>query len=228
MFTLSSLKSGAGFSRVMRRACAFGAAALALGAVGVMLPAVAHAAPAFALVDMDKVYQQSKERAQQDTVLQAYAKSLQSAYQKQQEAIMLTRDQQQSLGQLLVHDTPSVNDTASIQKLMDSSKQDFDKLNALQQKQDKGETLTDQDKLDFSTLKAQFQAGQQTLNDINQSYQQMWEQRNQQVRDEITAKIKDAVATVAQKQNIQVVFTTQSAIYAAVDITKDVVTAMNK
>jgi len=212
----------------VRRAIAFAATCVVLTAAGGFFPIGAHAGPTYAVVDLDKAYQQSKEKTVQDASLQAYAKALQTAYQGQQQAIMLSREQQEALGKLLIKDVLSDADKAAFKKMMDSSKSDYDKLTALQQKQEKNETLTDQDKLDYQTLAAQAHAGQQTLSEINQAYQQQWEQRNQEAREEVNAKIKEAVTIVAQKQGIQVVFSSQAAVYAATDITKDVVAVINK
>jgi len=222
--------SGAGVKLCgkVRRAIAFAATCLVLTAAGGSFPIAAHAGPTYAIVDLDKAYQQSKEKAAQDVSLQAYAKALQTAYKGQQQAIMLSREQQEALGKLLLKEALSDADKTAFKKMMDSSKSDYDKLTALQQKQEKNQTLTDQEKLDYQTLAAQARAGQQTLSEINQAYQQQWELRNQEAREEVYVKIKEAVSTVAQKQGIQVVFTSQAAVYAATDITKDVVASINK
>ncbi|MDR3706898.1 MAG: OmpH family outer membrane protein [Capsulimonadaceae bacterium] len=217
------------FMRTLARRMAFVIAAAAVClAIGSAAAPAAHAGATFAVVDVDKVFDASKEKAARDQDLQAFAKSIQAAYQQQQQSLMLSREQQKTLGELLLKQSPTDTDKATIKTLTDSSKSDLDQLTNLQQKKEKSQTLTDQDQLDLQRLTAQARAGQQTLSDINQSYQQTWEQRNTDVREAISAKIKEAVASVAQKQGIQVVLTSQVAIFAATDITKDVIAVINK
>jgi Skp family chaperone for outer membrane proteins len=207
---------------------AFAAIFSVVGVAGAVFPTVSHAGPTYAIVDLDKAYQESKQKTAQDLALEAYAKQLQTAYRKQQDAVMLAAEQQKNLGQLLLKDPQTASDVEQIKTLTASSDADLSKLKALQDKQDKSGTLTDTEKLDYQALSAQARAGQQTLQEINQAYQQQWDLRNQEVRDEITAKIKEAVSTVAQKQGIQVVFSSQAAVYASTDITKDVIAVINK
>jgi Skp family chaperone for outer membrane proteins len=139
---------------------------------------------------------------------------------------MLSATELKSLGNLATKAAPTDSDKAQIQALLAKSKKDSDDLSALQQK--KESDLTDSDKLRLSTLTAQGQAGQQSLSDINQDYRNQLDQKSSELNAQINSHMKDVISQIAAKQGITVVFDSTVAVYASLDITKDVLAILNK
>jgi len=72
----------------------------------------------------------------------------------------------------------------------------------------------------------QQQQGQQALQDIADTYRQTLDQKNQALSADIASDIRAAVADVAKKQGITVVFDSSVAIYASTDLTPLVITKL--
>ncbi|HEY3332721.1 MAG TPA: OmpH family outer membrane protein [Capsulimonadaceae bacterium] len=212
---------------VLRRSGIFMAAALTLAGMALVSPQPAKAAgPMFASVDLALVFNKSNDKAKADIELQKLGQGLQTAFQSQQQGVMLSNTELRTLGQISQKAVQTDSDKASIQQLLAKSKKDADELAALQQK--KESDLTEADKLRLSTLTAQQQAGQQALSDLNGEYRQILDQKSQELNAQINAHMKEVISQVAVKQGISVVFDSTVAVYTAADISKDVLAQLNK
>jgi len=206
---------------------------VALAVVALSLTSIAKAAPAptstasgFACVDLAKVYAGSKAKKDADAQLQSVGGKYDSALKQLQNYVMLPQTDLTTLAALLVKDNPTPDDTKQIADFETKAKADGDALQTLQQKPDKDQTPDDKVKL--ATLSTEFQSGQQALQTVQQTFQDSMQQKNDELNQEAAALIHAAVAKIAAKQNIAVVFSSQVAIYAANDITDQVTAEMAK
>ncbi len=204
-------------------------AAAVLSALVIVQPVKAQAAAApisgivFGSVDIQKVLAGYTKKTTSETAFQVVVSGYQSALQVQQANTMLAAPEQQQLGSLLLKTNRTPADDAQIKTLETKSQSDASELIALQQKA----SPTDADRARLAVLTQEQQNGQQVLQTVADSYKQAIDQRNQQVSDAITAEIRAAVAAVAQQRGLTVVFDSSVAIYAANDVTPQVLTRLN-
>jgi Skp family chaperone for outer membrane proteins len=208
-----------------RKAIVMAAAILALVcAIGVR-PALAG--PTFASVDLNKLLSQSKAKTAADAELDQMSTELRGVYQQQQQYSMLPVEKIKALGTILAKPSPlSDADKTTETQLFDQSTKDLNELTALQQKKDTD--LTEADRLRIQTLTQESQSAKDALTAIMSDYSNRLNARAQELNQQILQKMKTAIAQVAQKQGIQVVFDSAVALYTSTDITSDVLTVMNK
>jgi Skp family chaperone for outer membrane proteins len=136
---------------------------------------------------------------------------------------MLSEADQTKLGQLLLlADTATADQKQQIADLETQASKASDDLATLQQKKD----ATDADRVQLQQFTQQQQQGQQALQDIADTYRQTLDQKNQALSADIASDIRAAVADVAKKQGITVVFDSSVAIYASTDLTPLVITKL--
>jgi Skp family chaperone for outer membrane proteins len=183
-------------------------------------------ASGFASVDLAKVYAGSKAKQSADAELQATGAKYDTTLKTLQNNLMLSQSNLTLLAALLVKDAPTADDTKQITEFEAQAKADSDALQALQQKADKDQTADDKVKL--ASLSTEYQTGQQALQQVQQTFQDSMQQKNDELNQEAAALIHAAVAKVAAKQNIAVVFSSQVAVYSSNDITDQVAAEMAK
>jgi len=174
-------------------------------------------------VDIQKVLAGYTKKAQSETDYEKVVDQYNNAFNAQKQNYMLSLTDQQTLGNLLLEDTPSTADQAQIKQLESQSQSDAAELAALQQKA----SPTDSDKVRLAALTQEQQASQQILQDIANNYKNLLDAKNQAASDVIAGDIKAAVATVAQEKGLTVVFDSSLAIYATNDVTDLVLTKLN-
>jgi Skp family chaperone for outer membrane proteins len=200
-------------------------AVFALGLV-VLRPAVCVAAaeptgPVFASVDMSKIIDSYSKRATAEATFQQIQQQYTDIFKTQTANAMLDEDDQKTLGTLLLlGDSATPDQKQQIADLETQAGKASDQLANLQQEKD----ASDADKVQLQQLTQKQSAGQQALQDVADSYKQALDAKNKELSDEIASEIKAAVATVAKKQGITVVFDSSVAIYASNDLTQAVIT----
>jgi Skp family chaperone for outer membrane proteins len=198
--------------------------AIAFGAVGTR-PASAQSASNMMVgsVDVQKVLDGYTKKTTTEADFQKVVDRYGASYKLLQDNTMLSPDDMQTLSTLLLKPNPTAADTAQIQQLETKSQNDANELTALQQKQN----LTDADKARLSALTQEQQASQQALQQVGDSYKQTLDAQNQQQSQQLEDQVRVAVAAVAKKKGLAVVFDSSLAIYASNDVTQEVLAQLN-
>lgn len=205
-----------------------GAAALTLISFGAARHAAAAPAaagiPVIGSVDINKLQTQSSRKERYDAELHALADRLDTAFQQQAKALILTSGDQAELGTLLTNPHPTDPDRARITALETKADQLAQQLVALQQKKDP----TPADTAQLGQLNDQNVAGQKIVQDIGAGYQARLKKLSDDDNAAFTASVKEAIAAAARERGLTVVFTSDIAVYTTNDITEDVIKRINK
>ena len=102
---------------IIRRLALGAAAAAVLLTATMAMPKAAFAGPTFASVDMASVFNKSADKAKADAEMQKLGATLQTAFQGQQQAIMLSNTELHTLGQLYQNPTPTDADKLRLSTL---------------------------------------------------------------------------------------------------------------
>jgi Skp family chaperone for outer membrane proteins len=177
----------------------------------------------FASVDMTKIIASYPKRAAADAQFKQLQDQYSDVFKTQTANSMLNAADQTKLGTLLlVGDQATQDQKQQIADLETRAGKASDDLAALQQKKD----ATDSERVQLTQLTQQQTVGQQALQAVADQYRQLLDQQNQSLSASIASDIKAAVADVAKKQGIAVVFDSSVAIYASVDLTPQVITKL--
>ena len=203
-----------------------------LGAVAVAFAswsAAASAAPAtgaaqFGSVDINKIQAASTKKEAYDTTLHDMASRLDAQFKQQAAYVMLSKDEQLQLSQLLAKANRSDVENTQVTALEAKATHDAQELTNVQQ--NKNPSSTDSARLD--ALTKQYQAGQQALTDIGEEYQSQLKKASDTDNADFTKSVKEAISVVAQQRGLAVVFTSDVAVYTGNDITDEVVKRLNK
>jgi Skp family chaperone for outer membrane proteins len=200
-----------------------GIVALTLFAFASIKPVMAG--PQFASVDQNKVFTSSAEKTRTDAELETQRASLLAVLNTLSTVTILPPEDITRLNKILQKKPAELTETEKKSKddLIDKAKSD---KAALSQK--KLADLSSADQLRVQTLQERSQAGQDTLKEIYKDFSTQLDTQRQQRDQTIAAHMKEAIASVAQKQGISVVFDSAVAVYTSTDITKDVIAAINK
>lgn len=114
-------------------------------------------------------------------------------------------------------------DRTRIDELERISKQRDEELNALSNKAE----LTEQERARLKELRDLANRNDANGRTLAEDYSQQIEQRKAQLSDKITADLKDAIARVAQAKGLATVVDKIAVLYGGVDITDDVIKALN-
>jgi len=203
-----------------------GIVALTLFAFASIKPVMAG--PQFASVDQNKVFTSSAEKTRTDAELETQRASLLAVLNTLSTVTILPPEDITRLNKILQKKPAELTETEKKSKddLIDKAKSDKAELDALSQK--KLADLSSADQLRVQTLQERSQAGQDTLKEIYKDFSTQLDTQRQQRDQTIAAHMKEAIASVAQKQGISVVFDSAVAVYTSTDITKDVIAAINK
>ena len=191
-------------------------------------PARAASSPAVTLaigvVDVDKVAAGAKQKAALDDQLKAMNQSLQEDFNQQTNALMLTKDEQDTLYGLLNKPVKTDADTAQITELESISSKDASELAALQQEKNPSDSDTQR----LAVLSGEKSDSDQILTNIAQEYRDEAQSETDKLQQQLLDSINAAIAAVAQQRGLVLVFSKQVALYGAIDITSDVLAHLNK
>lgn len=175
-------------------------------------------------VDMGKVFSDSslvKKQSEQLRGAQAVRKSVLEFLDQNRS---LTLEDATKYSTLAVKDAPSAADKQEMDRIATVANDTRAKLSALQTKANP--TAEDTKQLqDFTARSSQIQ---QLLQDLSGKYDQDLRTLQDKLRTDTLDKVRDAVKQIASKQGYTVVFANEVAPYAANDITKEALDAMNK
>lgn len=198
---------------------------------GVCLPALtptaAHAQQQFGIVDFQECAKQSKLKKSLDEQFDGFKRSMLSVFNKLKEgnAIFLSKQEMTELA--AIHEKGDKASAAEktratdLQKKADQSAGTITRLVGLAQ-------LSDTEKKELERLNALQNEGIPLLNEIGADYEKRITEKGTDFENQLEKAVKDAVKKVAQEKNLALVFNANVVIYAATDITEDVVKVLQK
>lgn len=198
---------------------------------GVCLPALvptpAHAQQQFGIVDFQECAKQSKLKKDLDGQFDSFKRSMLGIFTKLKEgnAIFLTKQEMGELAAIYEKGdkaTPAEKmRAADLQKKADQSAGTITRLS--QQAQ-----LKDDEKKELERLNTLQNEGIPLLNEIGAEYEKRITEKGTDFENQLEKAVKDAVKKVAQEKSLALVFNANVVIYAATDITEDVVKLLQK
>jgi Skp family chaperone for outer membrane proteins len=221
--------------QILRKSFAVAATALTFACMTPCLTAHAAEAPAhgagvagagiFGSVDLQKIESSYTKASDDNKILEQMRQQLSGVLQQEASYNMLSQDDQVELGTLLQKAAPTSTDTTTIQQLEQKSSQASQELTTLQSKPNP----TDDDKTRMQQLlQLQQKDGPAALQAVQSDYQDQVQSKQNVLSAQITTDIKAAIASVAKKQGLAVVFDGAVAIYTTNDITDEVLQVLNK
>ncbi len=183
---------------------------------------------AYATVDFNKIQTDYKAKSAAEAEIRAMQDKLDQALARRDSMPFLTEDEQQELDKLTDKDPTQRTDAEKkrIQELTDKGTQMSNEVKALQQKSDKD--LTDADK-------KRIRDAEQTFVNAQKVFAKMKEDRDSKLKEFATTQseqlmksVRAAIARVAEQKGIAIVFNSEVAPYAGIDITSSVLSELNK
>ena len=200
-----------------------------LGGVSIpaLTPAPAHAQQQFGIVDFQECAKQSKLKKDLDGQFETFKRSMLGVFNRLKEgnAIFLTKQEMTELAAIYEKGdktTPAEKTRAAdLQKKADQSAGTLNRLGGQQQ-------LKDDEKKELERLNTLQNEGIPILNEIGADYERRITEKGTNFETQLEKIVKDAVKKVAQEKNLALIFNANVVIYAATDITEDVVKLLQK
>ncbi len=200
-----------------------------LGGVGIpaLTPAPAHAQQQFGIVDFQECAKQSKLKKDLDGQFETFKRSMLGVFNRLKEgnAIFLTKQEMTELAAIYEKSdktTPAEKTRAAdLQKKADQSAGTLNRLGGQQ-------LLKDDEKKELERLNALQNEGIPILNEIGADYERRITEKGTNFETQLEKIVKDAVKKVAQEKSLALIFNANVVIYAATDITEDVVKLLQK
>lgn len=200
------------------------AALLAIVAFAFATPA--HAQANFAIVDFRRCANESKFKAELDAKFATLRKQLEEIFQKMKaaNAFFLSPAEIKELAALYEKAQP--NDTEK--KRIETLQQIADQRAGAARRLENTANPTDEQKKELERLAQSQQDGAAALQAVGNEYQQRVEKQGGDFEEQLSAKVKEAVAEVAKQKSLTLVFDAAVVVYAAADITPDVLKILQK
>jgi Skp family chaperone for outer membrane proteins len=205
---------------------AIGAAAAVIAAVfGVCAAALAQGAaqPTVGVVDVQKAFNEYKVTTASNEEINRMVEGFRRELDIRASHRLLGEDEIKELVRLRSKSPLTDADRTRIDELERISKQRDEELNALSNKAE----LTEQERARLKELRDLANRNDANGRTLAEDYSQQIEQRKAQLSDKITADLKDAIARVAQAKGLATVVDKIAVLYGGVDITDDVIKALN-
>ncbi len=192
-----------------------------------LTPVPAHAQQQFGIVDFQSCAAQSKLKKELDGQFDSYRKSMLTFFNRLKEgnAIFLTKAEMAELSAIYEKaDKATAAETtraADLQKKADQSAGTLNRLASTAQ-------LKDDEKKELERLSSVQNEGIPLLNDIGADYERRIKDKGDTFENQLEKAVKEAVKKVAQEKSLALVFNSNVVIYAATDITEDVVKILQK
>jgi Skp family chaperone for outer membrane proteins len=192
-----------------------------------LTPAPAHAQQQFGIVDFQECAKQSKLKKDLDGQFDSFKRSMLGVFTKLKEgnAIFLTKQEMNELAAIYEKgekSTPAEKmRAADLQKKADQSAGTITRLGGQAQ-------LNDMEKKELERLNTLQNEGIPLLNEIGAEYEKRITDKGAEFENQLEKVVKDAVKKVAQEKNLALIFNANVVIYAATDITEDVVKVLQK
>lgn len=202
-------------------------ALLAAAVVLLAFTGAAHAqAPNFAIVNFRKCAADSKLKQELDVQFAEVRKQLEGVFQKLRDAnsVFLSPAEIKELAGLYEKTQPNDTEKKRIEALQTLA----DQRGGAAKRLDNTANLNDDQKKELEKLAQLQQDGAAALQAVGDEFKQRIEAKGQEFEDKLAAKVKEAVAAIAKEKNITLVFNADVVVYAASDITPDVIKALQK
>jgi len=181
----------------------------------------------FATVDVGKLLEQYKTRQVMISDLRALETKFAARLARRDNMPLLTEEEHKLLDQLNEKEGgQTADDKKKIQELTEKAQKLSNELQALRQKPSKD--LTDADKARLAELERALANAQQQFASLKDDLSNTAQQESGKRQEALTKAIKEAVAKVAEQKGLSIVFTTDVALYAGIDITAPVLAELNK
>ena len=180
----------------------------------------------FASVDIKKLSEGYKAKNAVEAELKAMQAKFDSQLSRRDNMPFLSEEDHKALDALEEKPVKSDADLKKIKEIQDKAKTKSDEIQSLRQKADKDLTaenkaaLADADKV-FREAQARFSTLKDNLAGQLQSF-------GASQSDDLMKKIRLAIAKVAEQKGLAIVFNSEIALYAGMDITDPVVNELNK
>jgi Skp family chaperone for outer membrane proteins len=185
--------------------------------------------PTFGSVDVEKVFAGYNKAKQQSQDLQVYVEQMRNKLTERKANRLLSTEEFNQLMDLETKANPTTDDKKKTEQIKELSRQREQELEGLQQKKDL--TTADRDRL--NELQDQIGKTDSALQSDQDKYQKEIDKRKSDFIQQGLQDIQAKVASVAKSKGISIVFTrnlgdAMFVIYSEVDVTEDVITALNK
>lgn len=200
---------------------------VALAALTVALTMVAPVraqAPAFGVVDVQRCVEESKVNiasAQQFQGMQTALNQVLDRLQRGGGAFLAAAEIKELAG---LYEKAQATD-AEKKRILELEGKADQKSGALK-RLETTPNLNDEQKKQLEDLTGAQQAGIQSLQELQQEFQKRLQEKNRELSRKVEAEIRVAIAKVAKDKGLTLVFSTETVLYAAVDITEDVLKAV--
>jgi len=186
------------------------------------LSGTAQAQGQFAIVDFQRCANESKLKAELDAKFAARQKGLTAVFEKLKgaSAVFLIKE----LAGL--YEKAQANDTEK--KRIETLQQIADQRAGAARRLENTANPTDEQKKELERLAQSQQDGAAALQAVGNEYQQRVEKQGGDFEEQLSAKVKEAVAEVAKQKSLTLVFDAAVVVYAAADITPDVLKILQK
>ena len=199
---------------------------------GVVLPLLTPAqaqaqAQQFGIVDFQSCAAQSKLKKELDGQFDLYRRGMLGVFNKLKEGNAIFLNKQEMTELAAIYDkadkaTPAENTRAAeIQKKADQNAGTANRLATTN-------PLKPEEAKELERLSALQNEGVQLLNEIGADYERRIKDKGDGFEDQLEKAVKAAVKKVAQEKSLSMVFNSNVVIYAATDITEDVVKVLQK
>ncbi len=182
--------------------------------------------PSVAVVDMQKVYDESGLRQMNEQQLMAYGQQLAKQFNDISNLPYLSPTEVKELSDLLMKPNPTPADTTQIQTLEQKSRQLSQEMSKLQTTSDSSLTTTDRTRI--QQLQDMMNTWRGAVEALTPIYQKMANDQDTKTQRQAMDTIRKEVAKIANSQHLSEVFSVSSLVYCEHDITNDVVKMIKK
>jgi Skp family chaperone for outer membrane proteins len=178
----------------------------------------------FAMADVDKIVQSSDYWKSTEETFNEYAKKRDDLLQYINSNGVMTSDQLNQIVDLSLKDQPTAQDKASLDRIKaDVTAQEKHREELLV----KTTPLTPEERTSMEQFRQRTEENAAALEKLAQKLQQDVQIKRNSLMNDAAERAKKAIQTVGKAQGYTLVFTSNTAPYAANDITSDATTAMN-
>ncbi len=177
----------------------------------------------FGAVDVDKVREESAPAKAMQGQLQALFTKLQSLLEWRGAHLLLEDTEAAEYISTMMEDKPADAQKAKADELAKKATELNNTLSALRQKN----PLSDQEKAELQRLSDLEKKSKENLGEFNRVLSQRFAERRDELSEEFAKDVLVAVEAVAKERKLALVFNKSSVLYAAVDITADVIKKLN-
>ena len=198
-------------------------AGMLLLAVAIAAPALADAAPAFGVVDMERVGKEYKGFEQLQTKYQAFMQDQQDKFNERQKVMMLAEADYTKYFDLKQAGAPTDANKKALDDLETLSTTRLNRLHDLVSVKDRD---ANQQK-EYDELSTLYTKRMAELKDLDDSLMKEVQQKKADLTKQADMQVEAAVKVVAEQKKLSIVFIKGALMYGGADITEDVLAKLN-